>query len=79
MLEPLVERLVLADATQARALAGRRMKTDREDALNIAELLACNRLPLAYAPPCEVQVLRATARGKRMPRCRVSMLTYCTA
>jgi len=31
---------VLADATQTRALAGRRLKTDREDSLNIAQLLA---------------------------------------
>src|SRR6476646_10465296 len=64
MLEPLVEKLVLADAAQARALAGRRMKTDREDAQNIAELLACNRLPLAYAPPFEVQVLRDCSRQR---------------
>ena len=41
MLEPIVEELVLADATQARALAGRRLKTDREDALNIAAALGC--------------------------------------
>jgi transposase len=64
MLEPLVDHLVLADATQARALAGRRMKTDREDAQNIAELLACGRLPLAYAPPMEVQVLRDCSRQR---------------
>ena len=64
MLEPLVDKLVLADATQARALAGRRMKTDREDAQNIAELLACGRLPLAYAPPFEVQVLRDCSRQR---------------
>src|SRR6476619_230047 len=55
LLEPLVDKLVLADAAQARALAGRRMKTDREDAQNIAELLACDRLPVAYAPPFEVR------------------------
>jgi transposase len=64
LLEPLVDKLVLADATQARALAGRRMKTDREDAQNIAELLACGRLPLAYAPPFEVQVLRDCSRQR---------------
>ena len=40
LLEPIVEKLVLCDATQARALAGRRPKTDREDAQNVAELLA---------------------------------------
>jgi len=64
MLEPIVERLVLADATQARALAGRRLKTDREDALNIAQLLAAGRLPISYAPPLEVQILRDLTRHR---------------
>lgn len=63
-LEPIVERLVLADATQARALAGRRLKTDREDAFNIAELLAAGRLPTSYAPPAEVQLLRDLTRHR---------------
>lgn len=63
-LEPIVERLVLADATQARALAGRRLKTDREDSFNIAELLAAGRLPTCYAPPLEVQMLRDVARHR---------------
>ena len=64
LLEPLVEQLVLADATQARALAGRRLKTDREDARNVATLLADGRLPLAYAPPLEVQTLRDWTRQR---------------
>jgi transposase len=64
LLEPIVEKLLLADATQARALAGRRLKTDREDAQNIAELLADGRLPVAYAPPLEVQVLRDWTRQR---------------
>jgi transposase len=64
MLEPIVERLVLADATQARALAGRRLKTDREDSLNIAELLSAGRLPISYAPPLEVQILRDLTRHR---------------
>jgi transposase len=64
MLEPIVEELVLADATQARALAGRRLKTDREDALNIAQLLAAGRLPASYAPPIEVQILRDLTRHR---------------
>jgi transposase len=64
LLEPIVETLVLADATQARALAGRRLKTDREDALNIAQLLADGRLPKAYAPPLEVQILRDWTRQR---------------
>jgi transposase len=64
MLEPVVEKLVLADATQARALAGRRLKTDREDSLNIAQLLAAGRLPTSYAPPREVQILRDITRHR---------------
>ena len=40
LLDPIVDELVLADATQCRALAGQRIKTDREDASNVAELLA---------------------------------------
>jgi len=47
LLEPIVQSLLLADATAARALAGRRLKTDREDAFNVAELLASKRLPVA--------------------------------
>lgn len=62
--EPIVEKLVLADATQARALAGRHIKTDREDALNIAQLLAAGRLPTSYAPPLEVQILRDITRHR---------------
>lgn len=64
MLEPIVQELVLADSTQARALAGRRLKTDREDALNVAELLSAGRLPTAYAPPLEVQILRDVTRHR---------------
>jgi transposase len=63
-LEPIVERLVLADATATRALAPRRLKTDREDAFNVAELLALGRLPIAYAPNMEVQILRDLTRHR---------------
>ena len=64
MLDPIVDELVLADATQARALAGRRLKTDRDDAFNIAELLAAGRLPTSYAPTGEVQLLRDLTRHR---------------
>ena len=63
-LEPLTGQLVLCDARGARALAGRRIKTDREDALNVALLLADGRLPLAWAPPENVQVLRNWTRHR---------------
>jgi transposase len=64
LLEPIVDNLVLADATGARALAGRRLKTDREDSFHIAELLAAGRLPTSYAPPLEVQMLRDATRHR---------------
>jgi transposase len=64
LLEPVVEKPVLADAAQARALAGRRLKTDREHAFNIAELLSAGRLPLSYAPPLSVQFLRDLTRHR---------------
>jgi len=63
-LEPIVDELVLADATGARALAGRRIKTDRDDAFNIADLLAAGRLPKSYAPTAEVQLLRDLSRHR---------------
>jgi transposase len=64
LLEPIVEKLVLCDATKARALASQKIKTDREDALNVADLLALGRVPLAYAPPLEVQMLRDWTRQR---------------
>jgi transposase len=64
LLEPVVDRLVLADATQCRALAGRRIKTDREDAGNVAELLMAGRLPVAWAPPTPVAALRDMTRHR---------------
>lgn len=73
-LEPVVDKLILADATQARAMAGRRLKTDREDAFNIAELLAADRLPTSYAPTMDVQLLRDLTRhrnGFSRPHARV--------
>ena len=62
--EPIVDQVLLADARGARALAGRRIKTDREDALNVAELLMTGRLPVAWAPPGHVQRLRDWTRHR---------------
>jgi transposase len=64
LLEPIVDTLVLADATQCRALAGRRIKTDRDDASNVAQLLACGRLPLAWCPPMNIAHLRDATRHR---------------
>ena len=64
LLEPVCDKLVLADAVQCRALAGRRLKTDREDASNVAELLAAGRCPLAWAPDALVAELRSRTRQR---------------
>jgi transposase len=64
LLYPIVDRLVLADATQCRAMAGRRIKTDQEDSLNVAQILAAGRLPIAYAPPAQVYELRDWTRHR---------------
>jgi transposase len=68
LLEPILtargDELLLADATQCRALAGRRVKTDREDAANVAELLAAGRLPRAWAPPADIAALRDVTRHR---------------
>jgi transposase len=64
LLEPIVDTLLLADAAQCRALAGRRIKTDRQDAGNVAELLAAGRLPIAWAPPSPIAALRDVTRHR---------------
>lgn len=75
-LEPIVPALHLADATQCRALAGRRIKTDRQDAANVAELLAAGRLPIAFAPPGPIALLRRwTRRRARLSREHARLLT----
>lgn len=68
LLEPLVDQLVLADATSCRALAGRRLKTDREDAENVASLLSMGRLPVAYAPSRAERELRDCTRHRHFLR-----------
>jgi hypothetical protein len=45
LLEPIVDELQLADAARCRAAALSRPKTDREDAFNVADLLAAGQLP----------------------------------
>lgn len=70
LLEPVVDKLLLADATACRRLAGRRIKTDREDSHNVCDLLLSGRLPIAYAPPAHVWELRDWTRQRNsLSRC----------
>jgi len=70
LLEGVVDKLLLADATACRRLAGRRIKTDREDSNNVCDLLLSGRLPIAYAPPQHVWELRDWTRHRNyLSRC----------
>jgi transposase len=75
LLEPVVDKLLLADAAGCRRLAGRRIKTDREDAVNVCELLIDGRLPVACAPPAPVWELRDWTRHRNyLSRCHARCL-----
>lgn len=64
LIEPLVDELHLADASQVRAAAGRRAKTDRNDAATIARLLSQESLPTAYVPDDQLRHLRDLVRHR---------------
>jgi len=62
LLKPVVGKLYLADPVGIRAHAGRKAKTDRNDALLIAQLLHEGKLPTAYVPEEPVASLRKIVR-----------------
>jgi transposase len=64
LVRPTVQRLVLADPAGVRAHAGRKAKTDRNDALLLATLLRENRLPMAYVPTDNIRALRELVRHR---------------
>lgn len=64
LVKPEVGRLCLADPAGVRAFAGRKPKTDRNDALLLANLLREDRLPFAYVPSEPVRALRELVRHR---------------
>lgn len=62
LVEPLVGELVLADPVGVRAAAGRRTKTDKNDAHLIADLLRSGRLPTSHVPEPTLRKLRKMVR-----------------
>ena len=64
LVKPVVGKLCLADPFGIRAHAGRKAKTDRNDALLIAQLLHDNKLPVAYVPEEPVASLRKLVRQR---------------
>lgn len=64
LVRPQVGGLHLADPAGVRAHAGRKAKTDRNDALLLATLLRDERLPMAYVPREPVRALREMVRHR---------------
>jgi transposase len=64
LVQPLVHRITLADASKVRAAAGRRAKTDRNDAQTIARLLLQDSLPTAFVPDMELRDIRTMVRHR---------------
>jgi transposase len=60
--------VLLAHPFRLRAMVQRRSKTDRLDAMLLAQLLRINQIPLAYVPSERYQMLRETTRQ----RCRLT-------
>jgi transposase len=62
---PCVGRIDIADATELASRRGKRRKTDRNDALDIAQRLARGECPLGYIAPAELMQLRKLGRHWR--------------
>ena len=78
LIEPLVDNMLLADASQVRAAAGRKAKTDRNDAHTLARLLKDDSLPTAFVPDTEMRGQRNLARHRarlqrRLSSCKSSL------
>jgi transposase len=56
--------VLLAHPFRLRAMVQRRSKTDRLDAMLLAQLLRINQIPLAYVPSARFQMLRETTRQR---------------
>lgn len=59
VLRPFVAEVVVSNPMRTKAIASAKVKTDKVDALVLAELLRCDYLPLVWQPPPEVQADRA--------------------
>lgn len=62
---PSVDRIDIADATELASRRGKRRKTDRNDALDIAQRLARGECPLGFIAPPELMQLRKLGRHWR--------------
>lgn len=65
LLEPLAERVVVANPIQVKQIANARVKTDSRDTLILARLLAANLVPQVWVPPAHVRELRQLLSQRR--------------
>jgi transposase len=65
LLEPLVERVVVANPIKVNQIANARVKTDLRDTLILARLLAANLVPQVWVPPAHVREMRQLLSQRR--------------
>jgi transposase len=65
LLEPLVERVVVANPIKVKQIATARVKTDVRDTLILARLLAANLVPDVWVPPAHVREMRQLLSQRR--------------
>ena len=65
MLEPWVERVVVANPIKVKQIAQARVKTDIRDTLILARLLAANLIPRVWVPPVHVREMRQLLSQRR--------------
>lgn len=64
VLQPFVKEVVVSNPLRTKAIASAKVKTDKVDALVLAQLLRCDYLPHVWQPPADVQAARAVT-GRR--------------
>jgi transposase len=65
LLEPLVEKVLVANPIRVKQIACARVKTDIRDTLILARLLAANLVPVVWVPPVPVRQLRQLLSQRR--------------
>lgn len=65
LMEPLAERVVVANPIEVKQIAQARVKTDNRDTLILARLLAANLVPTVWVPPRHVREMRQLLSQRR--------------
>jgi transposase len=65
LLEPLAEKVLVANPIKVKRIAQARVKTDIRDTLILARLLAANMIPAIWVPPVDVRNLRYLLSQRR--------------